>query len=72
MVNSNEKTIDNIMLTSIILKALNYWKTYRPKRSNKNNFPTNPWYDKDCKEAKKMAKVWDNKREYAKLVRLEK
>ena len=72
MVNSNEKTINNIMITSIILKALNCCIRYKPKRSNKNNFPANPWYDKDCKEAKKMAKVWDNKREYAKLVILEK
>ena len=72
MVNSNEKTIDNIMITSIILKALNYCKTSRPKRSKKNNFPSNPWDDKDCKGAKKMAKVWDNKREYAKIVRLKK
>lgn len=48
--------IGNNKLIPLIHKALKVCKISRPKNRVSNTFPTNPWYDEECEDAKRSLK----------------
>ena len=75
--NSDKKShISNNFLIPLIKEALKGCKRTRIKKSISNTFPANPWYDKECKAAKRKFKGRkENKtiiREYKKLIKYKK
>ena len=69
----NEHThVHSSLLIPIIHKVLSACKQSRPRKRDTSTFPTNPLYDKECKETKRSLKEGkfnkENKRKYEKLV----
>jgi hypothetical protein len=65
--------VHSILLIPTIHKALSSCKRYHPKKRDSSTFPKNPWYDEECKVAKRSIKERNlgkqNKKKYEKLVR---
>ena len=64
---------DNLVLT--IIKALEECKRSRATREAKNTFSANPWFDEECKRAKRNWKKNMNKesrKEYVQLIKKKK
>jgi hypothetical protein len=70
--NKTSGHVHSSLLTPIIHKALSSCKRYHPNKRATSTFPTNPWYDDECKEAERYLKErnWgkENKRKYERLV----
>lgn len=68
--------ICNKFLIPLIHKALAACKRSRPKKGAANTFLANPWYDEECKAAKRTLKEnglnKENKKKYEKLVQTKK
>jgi len=61
--NAKTKYISNKMLIPLIHKALKLCKRSWPKKRISKNFPTNPWYDEECKATKRSLKEKERNRE---------
>ena len=64
---------DNLVLT--IIKALEECKRSRATREAKNTFPANPWFDEECKRAKRNWKKnmnRESRKEYDQLIKKKK
>lgn len=69
---TDQQKVSKEALVPIILKALQKCKRTMPKKEAKNTSPTNPWFDEECKLAKrKLRKSMnkENKNEYMELLR---
>jgi len=51
------------MLIPLIHKSLKVCKRSRPKKRISNTFPTNPWYDEECKVSKRSLKEKETNKE---------
>ncbi|KAH9299597.1 hypothetical protein KI387_031279, partial [Taxus chinensis] len=64
--------IPSNLLISLIQKALTVCERSKPRKRVANTFPTNPWYDEECKAAKRALKEngmnKENKKIYERLV----
>lgn len=71
-VNEEYVYVNSSMLISIIHKALNACKRSGSRKRATNTFPANPWYDEECKAAKRSIKEKDVsnelKKQYTKLI----
>ncbi|KAH9319051.1 hypothetical protein KI387_020820, partial [Taxus chinensis] len=63
--------IPSNLLISLIQKALTVCERSKPRKRVANTFPTNPWYDEECKAAKRALKEngmnKENKKIYERL-----
>ena len=68
--------VNSSLLIPTIHKTLSACKRSHPKKRDKSTFPTNPWYNEECKATmgylKERKTNKENKNKYEKLVQLKK
>lgn len=65
----------NSMMIPLIHKDLEVCKISQPKKEASNTFPTNPWYNEECKAAKRLLKKETNSetlKKYKNLIKTKK
>ena len=74
--NGAREPIHGSWLTAIIQKALEACKRSNNKKRTTNTFPSNPWYDEECKVAKRNIKGKEANKEtkkwYTKIIHTKK